>query len=112
MSVSGPCLVIIKNGVPFNKYEVVKSARTVEGIVSEKWYFDSEDEAEIMSLYLQQLEGLEDVEMILRSKKRSKQEKTEYQEMLDTMDLERLPALVKQFHPVYEKAFVKITRQA
>lgn len=112
VSVSGPCLVLIKNGVPFNKYEVVKSARTLEGMVNEKWYFDSFEEAEIMTLYLQQLEGVADVEAILRSKKRSRQEKNEYQEMLNTMDLNTLPALAKQLNPVYEKVFVKITRQA
>lgn len=90
---------------------MVKSARTIEGIVSEKWYFDSEADAETMVLYLQQLEGLAEVEAILRSKKRSKQEKAEYQEMLNSMDLETLPKLVEDLHPVYEKVFIKIVRQ-
>ena len=91
---------------------MVKTARTLEGIVSEKWYFDSYDEAEIMVLYLQQIEGIAETNAILRSRKRSKQEKTEYQEMLSSMDLESLPAMAKQLKPVYEKVFVKITRHA
>lgn len=103
MSVSGPCFVSIKNGVPFNKYEVVSTAKTPLCIITEVFYFDKEPDAELYVKYLQQEEGLKDINKILSSDRTFKWEKDEYREFKDSINWDVLRNAVKGLHFEYRK---------
>lgn len=111
MSISGPCFCPIKNGVPFNKYEVVLTTRTLKGIVSELWYFDTEEDAEIMVAFLKQKKGLAEIEAVLGSRKRSREEKSSYKDLLDSLDTTTLPNKVKTLHFTHKKVFVEARKK-
>lgn len=86
MNISGPCLVIIKNGEPFNKYEVVATETTPLCINTEVFYFDNKDDAELYVLYLQREAGLKDINKLLSSDRTFLWEKHEYEEFKKTID--------------------------
>lgn len=103
MSVSGPCFVSIKNGVPFNKYEVVSTVKTPLCIITEVFYFEKEPDAELYVKYLQQEEGLKNINKILSSDRTFKWEKDEYREFRDSVDWSVLRNAVKDLKYEYKK---------
>lgn len=98
---------MIKNGLPFNKYEVVCSESTPKGISSDCYYFNNKRDAEIYILYLYQLEGVKDIERLLHSNRTHLWEKREFEEFLATLDLEKLPNRVKKIQFTTEHHFVE-----
>lgn len=103
MNVSGPCFVIIKNGEPFNKYEVVATETTPLCITTEAYYFEKEYEAELYVKYLQQEAGLKDINKLLSSDRTFKWEKDEYKEFKDSINWEELRDAVKDLKFEYYK---------
>lgn len=102
-NISGPCLVIIKNGEPFNKYEVVATETTPLCITTEVFYFDNKDDAELYVLYLQREAGLDDIEKLLRSDRTFLWEKREYEEFMKTIDWDEYKNKVKDLKFEYHK---------
>lgn len=103
MNVSGPCFVLIKNGVPFNKYEVVATENSPLCITTEAFYFENKDDAELYVRYLQQEAGLKDINKLLSSNRTFKWEKEEYKEFKDSIDWDELRNAVKGLKFEYHK---------
>lgn len=108
MSISGPCFCPIKGGRPFNKYEVVYRTRTPKGLESIKYYFDTEQDAELYLLFLYQQEGLRDINKVLSSTRTYFWEKEAYKAFKESIDWEELPAKIKNIKVIKERVFVEI----
>ena len=106
MNVSGPCFVIMKNGAPFNKYEVVATETTPLCITTEAFYFEDKNDAELYVRYLQQEAGLKDINKLLASDRTFKWEKDEYEEFKNSIDWGELRTAVKDLKfEYYKKVF-------
>jgi hypothetical protein len=103
MNVSGPCFVIIKNGAPFNKYEVVTTTKTPLSITTEVFYFKKKDDAELYARYLKQEAGLDNINKLLTSDRTFKWEKEEYKEFRDSINWDELRKAVKGIKFEYHK---------
>ena len=108
MNVSGPCFVIVKNGAPFNKYEVVATESSPLCITTEAFYFESKSDAELYVRYLRQEAGLKDIDKLLSSDRTFKWEKEEYREFKNSIDWDELRNAVKglkfeHFKTVYRR---------
>lgn len=95
MNVSGPCFVIIKNGEPFNKYEIVATENSPLCVTTEAFYFEKEDEAELYKKYLLQEAGLKNINKLLASDRTFKWEKDEYRTFRDSINWDDLREAVK-----------------
>jgi len=107
MSISGPCFCPIKNGRPFNKYELVWVVKTPKGVKTTKFYLRTLKGAELYLQYLQQLEGKDIIEAALRSTRVYKWEKDEYKRFMEEIDWETLPNAVKRLKVITETTFVE-----
>ena len=107
MNISGPCLVIIKNGEPFNKYEVVATTKTPLSIITEAFYFDKEDDAELYGKYLQREAGLKEINKLLSSDRTFKWEKKEYEDFKETIDWDEYRRMVANLKYEYKKTIYK-----
>lgn len=108
MDISGPCFCPIKDGRPFNKYEIVCRETVPKGIESTKYYFNTEEEAETYLLFLLQQDGLKEIDKVLSSKRSYKWEKLEYIKFRDSIDWEELPRKIKNMDIITEHVFVEI----
>lgn len=108
MDIRGPCFYKIKNGQPFNKYEILASRRTPKGIHTTKYYFDTEDDAELYLLYLYQCQGRRNLETTLHSERTYKWEKRELEAFMDSIDWQELPDRVKDIKVTIETTFVEM----
>lgn len=104
MEVSGPDKVLLKNGLPFNKYEVVTRERTPKGTTATFYYFDRYADAELYYQYLLQVIGIQNLEKTINNKRTFLWEKKELQEFLDTIDRSILEEAIKDL------IFIKETR--
>lgn len=107
MNISGPCLVIIKNGEPFNKYEVVTTETTPLCINTEVFYFNNKDDAELYVLYLQREKGKKDIEKILHSDRTFLWEKKEYEDFKETIDWNEYKDKIKNIKFEHHKEVFK-----
>lgn len=110
MNVSGPCLVIMKNGVVFNKYEVAATETTPLMITTNLYYFDKKDDAEIYVKFLQQEEGEKELRKLLKSDRTFMWEKEEYKAFMKTIDWDVLKNRVKTLNFTTET--VRVLRKA
>ena len=109
MNVSGPCLVIMKNGVAFNKYEVTATQTSPLSITTDLYYFNNKDDAELYVLFLQQEAGEKELKKLLASDRTFKWEKDEYRAFMKTIDWNVLKNKVKNLS--YTTETVKIVRK-
>lgn len=109
MSISGPCFCPIKNGRPFNQYELVWVERTPKGYKTTKYYLRTKKAAELYCQYLQQLEGKEIIKGVLNSKRTYNWEKEEYEQFRDSIDWDTLPKKIKRLKVITETTFVQRT---
>lgn len=107
MEISGPSLVLVKNGKPFNKYEVSTRVRTPKGVKTDLYWFNKQKDAELYIEYLVQVRGLQEMEETLRSKRTYLWEKQELLEFRETLDLTTLPEKVKKLKFTHESVFVE-----
>ena len=91
MDIRGPCFYKIRNGQPFNKYEILASKRTPKGTYTTKYWFDKEEDAELYLMYLFQCQGERELDALMHSDRTYKWEKRELQEFIDSIDWEELP---------------------
>ena len=110
MNISGPCLVIVKNGAPFNKYEIAVTQTTPLEIITTLYYFDVKDDAEVYLLYLNQEAGERELNKLLSSDRTFKWEKEEYRQFMGTIDWAALKNKAKKIK--FTKETVKILRKA
>ena len=107
MNVSGPCFVSLKNGATFNKYEVVATEKTPLLIVTEAFYFENKDDAELYVKYLQREAGLSDIKKILASDRTFKWEKKEYEDFMETIDWDEYKRMVANLKFEYQRTVYK-----
>ena len=110
MNISGPCLVIVKNGAPFNKYEIAVTQTTPLAVVTDLYYFDDKNDAELYIMYLYQEAGEKEIHKLLTSDRTFKWEKEEYRQFMKTIDWNVLKNKVKEL--TFTKETVKIVRKA
>lgn len=111
MNVSGPCFVIVKNGVPFNKYEVNATVNSPIGCwTTTSYYFDKKEEAETFYLYLLQEEGEKEIDKLLKSDRTFLWEKAEYREFKKSINWQELRDKVKKIHYTKIVTVTKIKR--
>lgn len=110
MTISGPCFVIIKNGAPFNKYEVAVTETTPLAVITNLYYFDTKDDAEMYLLFLYQEAGEKELNKLLSSDRTFKWEKEEYRQFMKSIDWNVLKNKVKEL--TFTKETVKIVRKA
>lgn len=108
MDISGPCFVKIKNGIPFNKFEVAVRRRTPKGVQTTFFWFDKEEDADVYRAYLIQVEGLEDLDATIRSNRTYLWEKRELQAFRDSLDVDELPNKVRDLKFTTETVFVEM----
>lgn len=111
MDISGPCFVVIKNGMPFNKYEVAVRTKTPKGVQTTYYWFKRLQDAELYRLYLIQVEGLKDLDSTISSNRTYHWERKELETFRDSLDLETLPRKVQNIVFTTETVFVE-TRYA
>ena len=95
MEISGPGHVLVRNGLPFNKYEVVERLRTPKGTLATFYFFDKYKDAEVYY----QVPAEYGVESIDIANKRTylweKEELREFKASLDLTVLEKAVAKLK-----------------
>lgn len=106
MEIRGPCFYPIKNGEPFNKYEVLASETTPKGIITDKYYFDSKDDAELYLRFLLQEDGLKSINKTISSPRTYIWEKNEYKAFKASIDWGELRFKVKNLRFTKETTFV------
>ena len=110
MNISGPCLVIVKNGAPFNKYEIAVTQTTPLAVITDLYYFEDKDEAEVYLMYLYQEAGERELNKLLSSDRTFKWEKEEYKQFMQTIDWDVLKNKAREIK--FTKETVKILRKA
>lgn len=108
MDIRGPCFYKIRNGQPFNKYEILASKNTPKGIYTTKYWFDTEEDAETYLRYLYQCNGHHQLETLMHSDRTYKWEKAEYQKFIDSIDWNELPDKIKNIKFQTETTFVEM----
>lgn len=108
MDISGPAFCILKDGKPFNKYEVVATDRNAKGITATAYYFDSKEDAELYLRFLLQKEGEKSINAFLHSERTPLWEKREYREFKESIDWNEIPAKVKNIKFTKQITFTKI----
>lgn len=106
MELSGPCFVIVKDGLTINKYELVARVRTPKGTFNTLYYFNNEEDADIYKMYLFQQEGAKELNRLISSERTYKHEKRDYRAFRDSVDWETLPNRVKKMDVKIVKSFV------
>lgn len=108
MDIRGPCFYKIKNGQPFNKYEILASKRTPKGIYTTKYWFNTAEDAETYLMYLYQCEGGKNLEALMHSDRTYLWEKRELQKFIDSIDWNELPNKIKNIQVQTETTFVEM----
>lgn len=108
MELVGPSFVIVKNGKLLNKYEIIARIKTPKGTHSTLYYFDTEKDAELYRLYLQQVEGEKELNNLIDSSRTHNWEKREYEAFKETIDWNELPNKVKNIKFTTVTEFVEI----
>lgn len=108
MDISGPAFCIVKDGLPFNKYEIVTTERTPKGISSTAYYFNTLEDAELYLRFLQQKEGERYIDSVLSSTRTPNWEKKEFIEFQESIDWNEIPAKVKSVKFTTRTSFVEI----
>lgn len=98
MEISGPCHVLVKNGVIINKYEIVTRLRTPKGTAATFYLFDKEKDAETYYNYLIQVYGVQDLDKTIANKRTYQWERDELVEFKATLDLSILENAVKKLN--------------
>lgn len=111
MNVSGPCFVVVKNGVPFNKYEVNATSISPLGFKTDSFYFDKKEDAEIYYLFLLQEDGEKELNRLLASDRTFLWEKEEYRAFKKSINWQELKNKVKTLHYTKITTFVKATQK-
>lgn len=107
MDISGPGHILVRNGLPYDKYEVVTRLRTPKGTLANFYFFDKYKDAETYYLYLLQVNGVNDIDKAIANKRTYLWEKEELREFKASLDLTILENAVKnlkfdtdeQFYP-------------
>ena len=107
MSVSGPCFVIMKDGVPFNKYEVTQTEQTTFTIKTDSFFFDNKDDAETYFLFLQQEEGEKELQKAILADRTFVYEKEELIAFRDSIDWDVLRKKAAQLSFIKQTTVVK-----
>lgn len=107
MSVSGPCFVIMKDGVIFNKYEVTHTEQTPLLIKTDSFFFDSKDDAEIYYKFLLQEEGEKDLRRAINSDRTFLYEKEELIAFRNSINWDELKDKVKQMSYITQTTVVQ-----
>ena len=108
MDISGPAFCIVKDGLPFNKYEIETTERTPKGICSTAYYFDTLEDAELYLRFLQQKEGERYIDSVLSSTRTPNWEKKEFIEFQESIDWNQIPAKVESVKFTTRTSFVEI----
>lgn len=95
MEISGPGHILVRNGLPYDKYEVVTRLRTPKGTLANFYFFDKYKDAETYYLYLHQVYGIEEVDKAIANKRTYLWEKQELKEFKASLDLTILENAVK-----------------
>lgn len=108
MSISGPSLVILKEGKPFNRYEIVVTDKTLRGYKNTKYFLKTKAEAEDYLRHLLDIEGEKLIDEALSSKKVFMWEKPMYEELRDQEDWEERAERCSHYDIIIENTFVPI----
>lgn len=111
MKLSGPCFVLVHNGMPFNKWQINKSYVRNNIITTESYYFNTEEEAETYYLYFQQEIAREDLEKTIKSRKTYQWERRELLEFKKTLDFSILENKIKDIIFIKEINHCEIRRR-
>lgn len=106
MEISGPCHVLIRNGLIYDKYEVVERLRTPKGVLANFYFFETKDEAEVYYNYLLQVHGVEELDRTIANKRTYLWEKEELIAFKKTLDLSILEKAVKKIKFTKEEEFI------
>jgi len=109
MEISGPCKVIVKDGLVFNKYLITQEIKNyaLSGSSWTCYYFDTKEDAELYLLFLYQKEGVKFLEQQINSPKTYLYDKKEFMEFRDSIDFLALPAKISNINVVIEQKFTK-----
>lgn len=105
MEISGPSHILVRNGIPYNKYEVVTRLRTPKGTLVNFYFFDKYKDAETYYMYLHQVYGVEDIDKAIANKRTFLWEKEELKAFKATLDLKTLEDAVKNIKFETDKQF-------
>lgn len=111
MSVSGPCFVIVKDGVPFNKYEVTHTTKLPFAIKTESFFFDNEKDAETYFLFLQQEEGKKELNRAINSDRTFLYERAELIAFKKTINWDELKNKAKTLHFIKQTTITNTRRK-
>lgn len=109
MEISGPSHVLYRDGKPADSYLVTSTEKTMTEIKVWSYYFDNPEDAELYLRYLQQEEGMKNLNRVLASKKVPDYEKKDYRAFKDSIDTTILIEIAKKLNP--EKVFNKYKRK-
>lgn len=96
MEISGPCHILVRNGLPYDKYEIVTRLRTPKGLLATFYFFDKYKDAEVYYHYLLQVEGVANIDKAINNKRTYLWEKEELREFKASLDLTILENAVKK----------------
>lgn len=113
MEISGPCRVIIKDGIPFNKYQITieKKNYALSGSFWTNYYFETDEDANLYLLFLYQEEGLKFLNQQINSSKTFAADKKEYKDFRDSIDFSELSVKVRSVVFTKEDYFRKWTKR-
>lgn len=105
MEISGPGHILVRNGLPFDKYEVVERLRTPKGTLATFYFFDKYKDAEVYYHYLLQVHGVEDIDKAIANKRTYLWEKEELREFKASLDLTVLENAVAKLSFIKDEQF-------
>ena len=111
MDVSGPCLVVVKDGQPFNKYELIAEDKQFHlgGSFWISYYFNTIEDADLYLLFLIQEIGRKTLNQQINSKRTV--DRTSLIEFRKTLDFKTLQDKVKGIDFIKEVKFVKWSKR-
>ena len=111
MKLSGPCFMPVHLGKPFNKWQVNKTYIKNHKIITESYYFNSQQDAETYYDFFIQEEARADLEKTIKSTRTYKWEKEELIEFKKTLDFSILENKIKNIFFIKEVNICEIRRQ-
>lgn len=95
MEVTGPAIILLRDGYPVRLYEVVTKRKTPKGTSATHYYFKDSADAETYYNYLLQVAGIEQLDRTINNKRTFEWEREELIEFRKTLDLSILENEVK-----------------
>jgi len=106
--ISDVCFISVKDGLPFNKFEITKTTRTgISAATIESWWFDTMDDADKYRLFLLLEEGYKNLGQAIHSVHTPSADRADYKIYRASLDLHQYDEIIRQIKFTTQKRSIR-----